>query len=98
MESSCFVRISIFVVSTHPLHREVEIVLVATLWHEIEKIVSADQNVEPARVRGIGVVNVALFIFVKNAQTRQLVVDIFALGRSCSKPCFSSRRSAVNET
>ena len=59
--------VSILVVAANPIHRKVEVVLVATLRYEVEKIVSTDQNIEPASVRRIGVENIAVFIFVKHA-------------------------------
>jgi hypothetical protein len=58
---------SILIVTPDPLHREVEVVFVATLWDKIEEIISSDQDIEPARVRRIGVKNRAVLIFVKNA-------------------------------
>jgi len=66
-------------VAPDPIHRKVEVILVTTLRHEIEEVVSSHKNVEPARVRGIGVKNVAVLVLVEDAQPGKLIRYIFSL-------------------
>src|SRR4051812_48404384 len=56
----------IFVVIAHPILRAIWI-LVPTLRRQIEEIVGRIQQVNPALVRRIGVVDVAIFVAVKGA-------------------------------
>src|SRR5205085_11290934 len=69
----------VLVVPANPIHRRVR-VFIAAFRHEIEEIVSPDQNIEPPRVGGISVEDLAAFIFVKHTQPRHLVA--YQLARS----------------
>jgi hypothetical protein len=71
--------VSIFVVAPNPIHREVNVVLVAALWDKVEEIVSPKENVEPARIRGIGVKDLAVLVLVEDAQPRKLIHHKFSL-------------------
>src|SRR5579859_2675044 len=59
---------SVFVVVFHPSHAERETFFVAPFRSEIEEVVSADKNVQAARVGGIRMEDVPRFIFVEGAE------------------------------
>ncbi len=62
------------IVMTDPLHAERQVIFVASLGHQVEQRVGANQRIEPARVGGVGVEDLAAGrILVEYAQTGTFV-------------------------
>src|ERR1700704_5888406 len=67
----------VLVVPPHPSHGPGKLSLVAAFGREIEQVVRADQDVEPARVSRISMEDGAAGVFVEGARARHLVaVDL----------------------
>ena len=69
-EGGCCRAGFILVVPLHPFH---DLVLVAAFRREVEVVVDAEHDVAAARVRRIGVEDVAVFVLVEDADAGQLV-------------------------
>src|SRR3989442_8254482 len=68
------------IVVTHPRHRERQGVLVAALRREVEVVVRADQQIEPARIGGVRVEDVAVLVLVEDAEARGFLARELAAG------------------
>src|SRR6267154_3967369 len=69
---SVFGRALVFVVIPNPILSGLRI-FVAALWRQVEETVGGIYEVNPARVGGVGVVNVAVLVTVKRADALKLV-------------------------
>ena len=58
---------------SNPRHAEDQAILVATLRHQVEDVIGAQQDVKPASISGIGVEDVAAAILVKDTSARSLL-------------------------
>src|SRR5882762_3423570 len=67
------VTLSVFVVMSNPRHAEDQAILVATLRHQVEDVIRAQQDVKPASVSGVGVEDVVAAILVKDTSARSLL-------------------------
>ena len=67
----------IAVVVAQPGHGPGQVRLVAAFRREIEQVVSADQDIEPARVSRIGMEHIAARILVEDARARHLIAADF---------------------
>ena len=60
------------VMVAHPRHGPGQRRLVATLGREVEVVVGADQQVEPARISRVGVEDGAVIVLVEGAEAGKL--------------------------
>ena len=62
----------VFVMVTHPVLRTIGI-LIASLGSQVQKIIGRVQQVNAARVGGVGVENIAALVLVKCARSRHFI-------------------------
>src|SRR5258708_20258307 len=67
------VTLSVFVVMSKPRHAEGQAIFVPTFRCQVEEVVGANQEAEPAPVSGISIEDFPAGILVKDARSRALL-------------------------